>query len=111
MSVAEAEFAFVIDRDLDAAAGLDFTMDEVLGAVRAMHLAMEVPDSRFARFETVGAAQLIADDACAGRFVLGRAVPAGPSWTWRTIRPRCTSTARSRRRAAGRTCSEIRGSR
>ncbi len=75
MSVAEAEFAFVIDRDLDAAPGLDFTMDEVLGAVRAMHLAMEVPDSRFTRFETVGAAQLIADDACAGRFVLGRAVP------------------------------------
>ncbi len=74
MRVAEAEFAFVFDRDLDAVPGRRFTLDEVLAAVRVMHLAIEVPDSRFTRFETVGAAQLVADDACAGRFVLGRPV-------------------------------------
>lgn len=71
MSVVEAEFAFRMGADL----GGEPHVDDVLAAVDAMHLAVEVPDSRFDRFELVGAAQLIADDACAGRFILGRAVP------------------------------------
>ncbi len=73
MRVAEAEFAFRMAADLDPTR--EHTMAEVLGAVGAMHLAVEVPDSRFTRFDVVGAAQLIADDACGGRFVLGAGVP------------------------------------
>jgi 2-keto-4-pentenoate hydratase len=74
MRVVEAEFAYRMDADVEPGA----SADEVLAAVGALHLAVEIPDSRFARFEVVGAAQLIADCACAGRFVLG---PDVPGWT------------------------------
>lgn len=68
MRVVEAEFAFVLATDV--AHG-----DDVLAAVGALHLAVEVPDSRFTRFERAGEAQLRSDAACASRFVLGPAVP------------------------------------
>lgn len=71
MSVVEAEFAFRMGSDV----GPEATRDEVLAAVAAMHLAIEVPDSRFTHFERAGAAQVLADDAFAGRFVLGAEVP------------------------------------
>jgi len=51
---------------------------EVLDAVGALHPAIEIPDSRFADFVTAGAAQIIADNACAHLFVLG--APATSSW-------------------------------
>ena len=53
----------------------------MLAAVAALHPAIEVPDSRYEDFTVVGAAQLIADDACADYFVLGPPAPAG----WQTI--------------------------
>ncbi len=71
MRVVEAEFAFRMGRDVAPDAG----PDAVLAAVDGLHLAVEVPDSRFVRYETVGAPQLLADCACAGRFVLGPEVP------------------------------------
>ncbi|MFC4948550.1 2-keto-4-pentenoate hydratase [Pseudonocardia sp. GCM10023141] len=71
MRVAEAEFAFVMGTDVAAGA----SGDELLDAVGALHIALELPDSRFAAFETAGGAQLVADCACAGRFVLGPEVP------------------------------------
>ena len=77
MRVAEAEFAFRMARDLPPRAE-PYTTEEVLAAVAALHTAIEVPDSRFADFATVGAAQLIADNACAHQFVLGPEAPA--SW-------------------------------
>lgn len=73
MRVVEAEFAFVMAGDLDGDAPLDRAT--VLTAVGALHLAIEVPDSRFDAFEIAGAPQLLADDAFAGRFVLGPEVP------------------------------------
>ena len=42
-------------------------------AARSLHPAIEIPDSRFRHFETRGLAQLVADNACAHRFVLGPA--------------------------------------
>lgn len=45
-----------------------------MAAVGALHLSIEVPDSRYADFTKVGAAQLIADTACACWLVLGPAV-------------------------------------
>ena len=73
MRVAEAEFAFGFAKDLPPRA-IPYTQDEVLAAVSALHLSIEVPDSRYQDFTKVGAAQLIADTACASWLVLGPAV-------------------------------------
>ncbi len=80
MRVAEPEFAFRMGRTLEPRPE-PYTKDEVLGAVAALHPAIEVPDSRFEDFTVVGAAQLIADNACAHDFVLGRETDAD----WRSV--------------------------
>ena len=80
MRVAEAEFAFRMGRDLPPRAK-PYSEGEVLDAVAALHLAIEVPDSRYADFTLVGAAQLIADNACGHHFVLGPEAPP----LWRTV--------------------------
>jgi 2-keto-4-pentenoate hydratase len=80
MRVAEAEFAFRMGADLPPRSR-PYSADEVLAAVAALHPAIEVPDSRFEDFTVVGAAQLIADNACADYFVLGPPAPAG----WQSI--------------------------
>jgi 2-keto-4-pentenoate hydratase len=80
MRVAEAEFAFRMGRNLPPRAA-PYQMDEVLDAVSGLHPAIEVPDSRYENFTIVGAAQLIADNACGHQFVLGAEAPA----TWRSI--------------------------
>jgi 2-keto-4-pentenoate hydratase len=77
MRVAEAEFAFRMGRDLPPRSS-PYSVDEVLSAVDTLHPAIEVPDSRFEDFTRVGAAQLIADNACAHYFVLGP--PAADVW-------------------------------
>jgi 2-keto-4-pentenoate hydratase len=71
MRVAEAEFAFRMARDLPPRVGA-YATEEVMAAVADLHLAIEVPDSRYRDFARVGAPQLVADDSCAGFFVLGR---------------------------------------
>jgi 2-keto-4-pentenoate hydratase len=80
MRVAEAEFAFRMGADLPPRSR-PYRADEVLAAVVALHPAIEVPDSRFEDFTVVGAAQLIADNACADYFVLGSPAPDG----WQSI--------------------------
>lgn len=80
MRVAEAEFAFRMGADLPPR-GTPYRADEVLAAVATLHPAIEVPDSRYLDFTVVGAAQLIADNACADYFVLGPPAPAG----WQSI--------------------------
>jgi 2-keto-4-pentenoate hydratase len=77
MRVAEAEFAFTMGRDLTPQWG-PFAVSEVVAAAASLHPAIEIPDSRYDDFTIVGAAQLIADDACAHYFVLGDAAP--ESW-------------------------------
>ena len=74
MGVAEAEFAFHMGRDLPSGRA-PFSVDAVMEAVDALHLAIEVPDSRFEDFAVAGAPQLAADTACADLFVLGPAAP------------------------------------
>lgn len=80
MAVAEPEFAFVMGSDLPPRA-LAYTTEEVGSAVQDLHLAVEIPDSRFREFVNAGEAQLIADNACAYQFVLGPKV----EFDWRTI--------------------------
>jgi 2-keto-4-pentenoate hydratase len=70
MRVAEPEFAFRMARNLPPRE-TPWTTEEVMDAVAALHLAIEIPDSRFDAFASAGAPQLIADNACAHRFVLG----------------------------------------
>lgn len=74
MRVAEPELVFRFGRELPPREA-EYERPEVLAAVAALHLAIEVPDSRFQDFAAAGAPQLLADAACAGHFVLGRAVP------------------------------------
>jgi len=77
MCVAEAEFAFRFRVALPPRAAA-YTQAEVLDAVESLHPAIEVPDSRYHDFVTVGAPQLIADNACASWFSPGSA--AGIDW-------------------------------
>jgi 2-keto-4-pentenoate hydratase len=80
MRVAEPEFAFRMRIDLPPRQ-TPYSMREVLDAVDTLHPAIEIPDSRFADFIGAGEAQLIADNACAHRFVLGPATTAD----WRAM--------------------------
>jgi 2-keto-4-pentenoate hydratase len=80
MRVVEAEFAFRMAADL-APLERAYLKDEVMAAVATLHPAIEIPDSRFDDFRAVGAAQLIADNACAHYFVLGPATDAD----WRSM--------------------------
>lgn len=80
MRVAEVEFAFRMGQTLPPRQA-PWTIEEVFLAVDALLPAIEIPDSRFARFEQAGAAQLIADNACAWRFAAGDPAPA----LWRSM--------------------------
>jgi len=80
LRVAEAEFAFRMERDLPPRQD-PYTAAEVLDAVATLHPAIEIPDSRYDDFVHAGAPQLIADNACAHDFVLGPATTAN----WRAI--------------------------
>jgi len=77
MRVAEPEFAFRMAADLPPRPSA-YTVEEVLAAVGTLHPAIEIPDSRFADFVSAGAAQIIADNACAHLFVLG--APTAANW-------------------------------
>lgn len=80
MRAVEPEFAFRMGAPLPPRT-TPYASDEVLAAVASLHPAFELPDSRFADFARAGKAQLIADDACCGRFAFGPAAPA----TWHTL--------------------------
>ncbi len=80
MRVAEVEFAFRMGRDL-APRPVPYSTDEVLAAVDTLHPAIEIPDSRYDDFVTVGAPHLIADNACAHLVVVGAAAKAD----WRRL--------------------------
>ena len=73
MRVAECEIVFRVGRDLPPRAQ-PYTRAEVLAAIRSVHPGIEVPDSRFVRFELAGEAQLAADCACCNDMVLGAGV-------------------------------------
>ncbi|MBU2531407.1 MAG: hydratase [Alphaproteobacteria bacterium] len=70
MRVCEPEFAFRLERDIPPRE-TPYSVEEVLNLVDALHLVLELPDSRFKDFATVGGPALIADNACAHDLVLG----------------------------------------
>src|SRR3977135_567268 len=77
MRVGEPEFAFRMAADLPPRAS-PYTVQPERDAVDTLHPAIEIPDSRFADFVNAGAAQIIADNACAHLFVLG--APTASNW-------------------------------
>jgi 2-keto-4-pentenoate hydratase len=77
MRVGEPEFAFRMAADLPPRSQ-PYTVQQVLDAVGTLHPAIEIPDSRFSDFASAGAAQIIADNACAHLFVLG--APTTANW-------------------------------
>jgi 2-keto-4-pentenoate hydratase len=74
MRVAEIEFAFRMGRTLPPRAE-PYLEAEVFAAIASLHPAIEIPDSRYDRFETVGGPSLIADNACANWLCVGEAFP------------------------------------
>ena len=80
MRVAEAEFVFCMKTDLLPRPNL-YETAEVMAGVASLHLGLEFPDSRFADFAAAGEGQLIADNACGYKFMMGKAV----SDIWRDL--------------------------
>ena len=79
MRMVEGEFAFRLGMDL-AVRPEPYTRDEVEAAVATVHPAIEIADSRFDDWLSVGLASLVADGAVSGAFVYGE----GRS-NWRTL--------------------------
>ena len=79
MRVIEPEFAFEMAKDLPPRAEA-YTQNEVTAAVGALLPAIEIVESRYQSWTTVGAACLIADHAVHGAWVKGR-----PTTVWRAL--------------------------
>jgi 2-keto-4-pentenoate hydratase len=73
MRIIESEFAFRFARDLPPAAR-PLERDEIADALAGVLPGIEIVDSRFHSWTTVGAASLIADNACHGAWVKGALV-------------------------------------
>ncbi len=72
----EAEFDFVMGHALPPRAA-PYTRDEVRAAVRSVHPAIEVPDSRYADWLSMRAEDLIADNAIGCLLCVGPAAEGG----------------------------------
>src|SRR5580658_10312147 len=71
MRVIEAEFAFRMARDL-APASRPVPAEEIADAVEGILAGIEIVDSRFDDWTTVGAESLIADNACHAAWIRGQ---------------------------------------
>jgi 2-keto-4-pentenoate hydratase len=79
MRVMEAEFGFLMARDVPPRAR-PYERDEVADAVAGVLPGLEVVDSRFTDWTTIGFPSLIADNACHGAWVKGELLK-----DWRAI--------------------------
>jgi len=73
MRVVEAEFAFEMAQDLPPTAA-PRSRQEIAAAVKGVLPGIEIVDSRFDDWTTIGAPSLIADNACNAAWVKGRLV-------------------------------------
>jgi 2-keto-4-pentenoate hydratase len=80
MKVVEAEFSFKLNKNMTKK-NTPYTYDEVLNCIEYICPAIEIPDSRFLNFDKIGKNLLIADNACAGEYVLGNT----PTKSWKHI--------------------------
>ena len=79
MRVVEAEFAFEMAHDLPPT-GATRPRQEIAAAVKGVLPAIEIVDSRFDDWTTIGAPSLIADNACNAAWVKGR-----PATDWQAL--------------------------
>ncbi len=77
MRVIESEFAFRMGQDLPPG---PHTREEIEAAIESVLPGLELVDSRYTSWTTMGAAALIADNACHGAWIKGPAVK-----NWRRI--------------------------
>ena len=70
MRVVEAEFAFEMARDLPPTTA-PRSRQEIAAAVKGVLPGIEIVDSRFDEWTTIGAPSLIADNACNAAWVKG----------------------------------------
>jgi len=84
MRVVEAEFAFEMARDLPPTAA-PRSRDEIAAAVKGVIPGIEIVDSRFDDWLTIGAPSLIADNACNAAWVKGKPVKGGLLTDWQGI--------------------------
>jgi|TARA_B110000495_G_scaffold171197_1_gene159326 2-keto-4-pentenoate hydratase len=80
MKVVEAEFSFKLNKDMQKK-NTPYLYEEVLEYIEHICPAIEIPDSRFLNFNKIGKNLLIADNACAGEYVLGKE----PTKSWKHI--------------------------
>lgn len=80
MKVVEAEFSFKLNKDMPKK-NTPYLYEEVLEYIEHICPAIEIPDSRFLNFNKIGKNLLIADNACAGEYVLGKE----PTKSWKHI--------------------------
>lgn len=80
MKVVEAEFSFQLNNDMPKK-NIPYNSQEVLNNIEHICPAIEIPDSRFLNFHKIGKNLLIADNACAGEYVLGK----NPIKSWKHI--------------------------
>jgi 2-keto-4-pentenoate hydratase len=73
MQTVEAEFGLMLASDLPAD-GAPYDRQSIVAALGAFVPAIEVPDTRYRDHRSAGGAQLTADTACGGYFVLGQRV-------------------------------------
>ncbi len=73
MRVIESEFAFQFASDLPLSARALLDRDQIAEALAGVLPGIEIVDSRFTSWTTVGAPSLIADNACHGAWGQGRA--------------------------------------
>ena len=70
MAVAEPEFAFKINKNIFPRKQI-YSINEVLSFIDDLYPVIELPNSRFTKYEIQGEEQLIADNACAHFFIIG----------------------------------------
>ncbi|MFI7440576.1 2-keto-4-pentenoate hydratase [Nonomuraea indica] len=70
---AEPEIVFLLGDDLE---GPDVTADDVLAAASAVAVGLEILDSRYRDYRFT-AADVVADDVSAGRYLVGPPIPPG----------------------------------
>ena len=84
MRVVEAEFAFEMARDLPPTPQ-PRSRQEIAAAVKGVLPGIEIVDSRFDEWTTIGAPSLIADNACNAAWVKG-----SPVTDWQTLLHKAT---------------------
>lgn len=71
VAMTEPEFAFRLARDLPGCEDRQLSREEVLAATGEVIPAIEVPNSRFEKFESIGGPRLVAEAVASHQIVLG----------------------------------------